>query len=77
MLGGAGEDHRPLSRQDAVAALSALPRSFPAGTEYGYSNGGYTLLALVIDSVTGDYRGFVRDLLDRDGATPDGGLLGR
>ena len=63
LLGGAGPDHQPLSRDDAIEAISALPQEFPAGTDYGYSNGGYTLLALVIEEITGDYRSHVDDRL--------------
>lgn len=57
--GDAGEDHEPLSRAAAVAALSALPQTFPAGTDFGYTNAGYTVLALVIEAVTGDYRAYL------------------
>ena len=75
LLGGAGEDHQPLSHKAAVDALGGLPRVFPAGTDFGYTNGGYTLLALIIDSVTGDYRGYLADhLLDPAGAAPDAGF---
>lgn len=66
--GGTGEDHTPVSRAEAVDALSALPRTFPAGTQFGYTNGGYTLLALVIDQVTGDYRSYVADHVLPEGA---------
>ena len=55
--------------------MGGLPRVFPAGTDFGYTNGGYTLLALIIDSVTGDYRGYLADhLLDPAGAAPDAGF---
>lgn len=66
--GGAGPDHEPLSRDAAIEAVSALPQEFPAGTDYGYTNGGYTLLALVVDEITGDYRSYVADRLLPDGA---------
>ena len=74
LLGGAGDDHQPLSRRAAVDASSELPRVFPAGTDFGYTNGGYTLLALIIDSVTGDYRGYLAHLLDPSRAVPDAGF---
>ena len=59
--GDAGPDHEPLTREEAVAALSALPQTFPAGTDFGYTNAGYTLLALVVDAVTVDYRSYVAE----------------
>lgn len=68
LQGGAGPDHEPLSREAAIDAVSALPQEFPAGTDYGYTNGGYTLLALIIDEVTGDYRSYVADRLLPEGA---------
>lgn len=68
LQGGAGPDHEPLSRDAAIEAISALPQEFPAGTDYGYTNGGYTLLALIIDEITGDYRSYVADHLLPEGA---------
>lgn len=61
LAGDAGPDHQPLSRDEAVAAISALPQVFEPGADFGYTNAGYTLLALVIDTVTGDYRDFIAD----------------
>lgn len=56
LSGSAGADHQPLSRDDALAAIGAAEPVFAPGTDYAYSNTGYTLLALVIEEVTGDYR---------------------
>ena len=64
LAGDAGPDHAPLTRAEAIASISELPITFEPGTDFGYTNAGYTLLALVIDEITGDYRGFVaRELL--------------
>ncbi|WP_116948803.1 serine hydrolase domain-containing protein [Jiangella endophytica] len=54
--GSAGADHEPLSRDDALAAIDAMAPAFPPGTDYLYTNAGYTLLALVVEEVAGSYR---------------------
>ncbi|WP_053202102.1 serine hydrolase domain-containing protein [Jiangella muralis] len=54
--GSAGADHQPLSRDDALAAIGAMEQAFPPGTDYLYTNAGYTLLALVVEEVAGSYR---------------------
>jgi CubicO group peptidase (beta-lactamase class C family) len=61
--GDAGPDHRPLSAADAIASISDLPSTFAPGTDFGYTNAGYTLLALVIEQLTGDYREYLRSTL--------------
>ncbi|MEO8179135.1 MAG: serine hydrolase domain-containing protein [Deltaproteobacteria bacterium] len=55
-------DFEPMERGQALAAIFAqLPR-FPPGTDSAYSNSGYTLLAALIEQVTGhDYRSVVRE----------------
>ncbi|RRS01771.1 serine hydrolase domain-containing protein [Glycomyces terrestris] len=49
-------DHRPLERDAAIADLSELESAFEPGSDFMYSNAGYTLLALIVDEVTGSYR---------------------
>ncbi|MDA8368294.1 MAG: serine hydrolase [Nocardiopsaceae bacterium] len=56
LTGAHGSDHEPLERAAALTAISGLEQEFEPGTDYLYSNAGYTLLALVIDEVTGSYR---------------------
>jgi hypothetical protein len=57
-----GEDHEPLSEQDAVANASELTLSFEPGTDYEYSNAGYSLLALVTEhAAEAGYRAFTAD----------------
>ncbi|WP_162181560.1 serine hydrolase domain-containing protein, partial [Glycomyces tenuis] len=60
LSGSHGDDHVPLDRDAAIAALSELESSFGPGTGFGYSNSGYTLLALIIDELSGSgYREYM------------------
>ncbi|OWY62051.1 hypothetical protein B7486_60490, partial [cyanobacterium TDX16] len=62
LTGSMGEDHEPLSEQDAVANASELTLSFEPGTDYEYSNAGYSLLALVIEHASEQgYRAFTEE----------------
>lgn len=49
-----GEDYDPLERDDFVRQLWAAPLVAPPGTEHRYSNAGYSLLAVIIERVTGE-----------------------
>ncbi|MFC4529368.1 serine hydrolase [Sphaerisporangium dianthi] len=51
--GSHGADYQPLGRDAALAAIDGLTPAFRPGTGYLYSNAGYTLLALIIDKVSG------------------------
>jgi CubicO group peptidase (beta-lactamase class C family) len=46
-------DRQPLSRDEAIAAINKLDLAFPPGTDDAYSNAGYTLLAIVVEAVSG------------------------
>jgi CubicO group peptidase (beta-lactamase class C family) len=73
LTGSHGEDHEPLSEEEAVAALGTLEQAAPGGDEFLYSNAGYTLLALIVQDVTGTpYRDHLRDAV----LTVDGDVLG-
>ena len=73
LTGSHGEDHEPLSEEEAVAALGTLEQAAPGGSEFLYSNAGYTLLALVVQEATGTpYRDHLRDAV----LTVDGDVLG-
>ncbi|HMJ79042.1 MAG TPA: serine hydrolase domain-containing protein, partial [Iamia sp.] len=74
LQGGHGQDHEPLSRDDAIAAISGLESAFPPGTDSLYSNAGYTLLALVAEEASGrPYRDLIAERLL---ALPDGSTAG-
>lgn len=76
LTGYHGQDHVALSKPEAVAAISDLGLSFDQGTEYSYTNAGYTLLALVVEEVTDQgYRRFLTDEILVDGnGDPIGGF---
>ncbi|WP_327003546.1 beta-lactamase family protein [Dactylosporangium sp. NBC_01737] len=57
--GSVGPDDRPLSRDEAIAAINKLALAFAPGTDDAYSNAGYTLLAIVVEAVSGQsYRDY-------------------
>jgi CubicO group peptidase (beta-lactamase class C family) len=73
LSGEVGPDSEPLGEEEAVAALGGLEQAVLAGTEFLYSNAGYTLLALIVQEVTGTpYRDHVR----AEVLTVDGDVLG-
>lgn len=53
LTGSHGHDHEPLERDAAIAAIGGLPQAFAPGTDYSYSNAGYTLLAIIIEEASG------------------------
>ncbi|GAA4473834.1 serine hydrolase domain-containing protein [Phytohabitans houttuyneae] len=55
-----GNDTEPLSREAAIAAIGELELVAAPGKRYLYSNAGYTLLALIVDKVSGaSYRDYI------------------
>jgi CubicO group peptidase (beta-lactamase class C family) len=75
LAGSHGTDDVPLTRDEAVASLSGLELAFEPGTDYLYSNAGYTVLALVVEEAAGtSYRDEVRSALlsPRTGDVPAG-----
>lgn len=69
LVGSHGQDHVPLSRDEAVEAISRLSVDEAAKGRFAYSNTGYTLLALVVEGASGiEYRQFLRDRVLPDGA---------
>lgn len=72
--GGLGEDHQPLERDAAIAKLSGLRSAFEPGTEFFYSNAGYTLLALIVDEATGSYREYLAEEILTVGGERIGGF---
>jgi CubicO group peptidase (beta-lactamase class C family) len=55
-----GNDTEPMSREAALAAIGELELVAAPGQRYLYSNAGYTLLALIVDKVSGaSYRDYM------------------
>src|SRR6185436_17658492 len=51
----------PRTRDEAVARILAAPLRFPPGERFAYSNAGYTLLAAVVEKVSGmGFEAFLR-----------------
>ena len=48
-----GPDYQELEREDLVKKVFAEPLQHPPGEEFAYSNAGYSLLAAVIEKVSG------------------------
>ena len=48
-----GSLSEPVAMEELVKGFGAFPLRFEPGTQYGYSNAGYTMLASVIESVSG------------------------
>jgi CubicO group peptidase (beta-lactamase class C family) len=71
--GSIGADHEPLSLDDAIARLNELEREHEPGTEFLYSNAGYSLLAIVVEQVSGTS---YRDATMRTLELPDGRVAG-
>lgn len=64
--GGIGPDEEPIDGATYVERLMAEPLGFKPGSEYAYSNAGYTLLGLIVERVSGqDYETFLRKALLR------------
>jgi CubicO group peptidase (beta-lactamase class C family) len=57
-------DYEPIGRDDLVKVVFAAPLGAPIGTKYQYSNTGFSLLAAVIEKVSGrPYEEFMRNEL--------------
>ena len=75
LTGSHGQDHRPLDRDAALAAICRLDLAFTPGSDYEYSNAGYTLLALV-DREPSRARATASTPRRRSCACPDGRVAG-
>jgi len=51
--GGIGGDYEKITEQQFLDKLFATPLRSPVGTKYSYSNIGYSLLALIVEKVSG------------------------
>ena len=57
-------DYEPIGRDDLVKVVFAAPLAAPVGAKYQYSNTGFSLLAAVIEKVSGrPYEEFMRNEL--------------
>lgn len=55
-------DFEPVDRSDAISEILGAPLRFTPGSEYRYSNSGYTLLAAIIEHVSGSsWTDYLRD----------------
>lgn len=60
LSGSIGADHEPLGRTAAIRRIGRLDRAYAPGRRYLYSNAGYTLLALIVDTASGsEYRTYL------------------
>ncbi len=67
----------PVTRQQTVKALNGQPFLFTTGTQWSYSNAGYTLLGYAIESITGmSYADFIRTELALPLGLLDTGVCG-
>lgn len=56
------DDFDYIPKDEYIRAVLEAPLGFSPGSSYSYSNTGYSLLAMIIEEVTGkDYRDFVRE----------------
>ena len=72
-----GRDDDPIGRDDLVARVLAAPLAHPPGAAFEYSNEGYSLLAAIVERVSGaGYEQFLHDqLFVPAGMTKTGYLL--
>ena len=67
----------PVTRQQTIQALNGQPFLSPPGTQWSYSNAGYTLLGYAIESITGmSYADFIRTELALPLGLLDTGVCG-
>ena len=66
--------HQLAGPRDYLPLLDGLDQKFPPGARFSYSNGGYVILSLIVELVTGDsfYQVVQRQVLDPAGM-PDTG----
>lgn len=77
LLQGVGYDEEPIEFEPFFKRLMAEPLEFEPSTSYNYSNAGYSLLATIIENVSGvNYETFIREnLLKTSGMLKTGYVL--
>ena len=53
LRGGIGGDYEKITEAEFVEKVLSSPLRFPVGTQFSYSNIGYSLLALIVEKVSG------------------------
>jgi CubicO group peptidase (beta-lactamase class C family) len=72
-----GGDFVELSRREALSRILSQPLRFEPGTDYGYSDAGYTVAAAVIEDAAGlPFEEFLRDRVLRRGGMSSTGFYG-
>lgn len=72
-----GGDFVELSRDEALSRILSRPLRFAPGTDYGYSDAGYTLTAAVIEDVAGrSFEDFLRERVLKSGGMKSAGFYG-
>jgi CubicO group peptidase (beta-lactamase class C family) len=76
LTGSHGQDHEPLGHDEAVTAIGRLELAFDPGSDFLYSNAGYTLLALIVEAASGQsYRDYLAsEILPLPGGGRAGGF---
>ena len=70
----AADKEKILTLADYLPLFADRPLEFEPGTANKYSNGGYVVLGLIIENVTGaDYYAYVRDHIFKPAGMPDSG----
>jgi CubicO group peptidase (beta-lactamase class C family) len=72
-----GGDFVELSRHEALSRILSQPLRFEPGTDYGYSDAGYTVAAAVIEDAAGrPFEDFLRDRILTPGGMSSTGFYG-
>jgi CubicO group peptidase (beta-lactamase class C family) len=72
-----GGDFLELSRDQALSRIFGRPLHFQPGTDYGYSDAGYTVAAAVIEDAAGKpFEAFVHERIQRRGGMNSAGFYG-
>jgi CubicO group peptidase (beta-lactamase class C family) len=53
LRGGVGGDYEKIAEAEFIEKVLTSPLRFPVGTQFSYSNVGYSLLALIVEKVSG------------------------
>jgi CubicO group peptidase (beta-lactamase class C family) len=72
-----GGDFHELSRDDALRRILSQPLRFEPGTDYGYSDAGYTMAAALIEDAAGrSFEDFLRERILERGGMMSAGFYG-